>query len=214
MQVCPLCGASNGVRDHSANEVPCCGRCKQPLPLRAGTGIWRRIWPVLAFLAVVLGAFQVVYFSREYGFANADQSAACEVHVAPTNSVQDIFADRPQTSSLTVHPDAGSDYFLKVMQAGSMSLVATLFIHGGSIVEMPLPTGGYVIKGARGARWCGETNLFGQDTSVFCLHRRSDPGDRCSIYSFSRDDSQTIDFDLLSERGGDSEMKQIERTDF
>jgi hypothetical protein len=216
MQVCPLCGASNRVRDHSANEVPYCGRCKRPLPessaLRAG--IWRRIWPVVAFFAVGLGAFQVVYFSREEGAASPVQSPACEVHLVPTNSVQDIFADRPRTSLLTVYADAGANYLLKVMQAGSMSLVGTLFIYGGSRVEMPLPTGGYVIKGARGARWCGETNLFGEDTSVFCLHRRSEPTDRCSIYSFSQDDSQTIDFDLFSERGGDTEMKPIERTDF
>jgi len=216
MQVCPLCGASNRVRDHTASEVPHCGRCKRPLPesstLRAGTGIRRRIWPAVVFFAVALGALQVVYFSRENGSARPNQSAACEVHLAPTNSVQDIFADRPRTSSLTAHTDAGSDYFLKVMQPGSFSLVATLFIRGGSMVEMPLPTGGYLIKGASGAQWCGETDLFGQDTSVFCLHRRSEPDDRCSIYSFSPDDSWTID--LHSERGGDSEMKQIERTDF
>jgi hypothetical protein len=216
MQVCPLCGASNRVRDHSASEVPCCGRCKRPLPefsrLRAGTGIWRRIWPVVAFFAVGLGAFQVVYLSRENGSASPNRSAACEVHAAPPNSVQDIFAGRLRTSSLKVHPDAGSDYFLKVMQPGSLSLVATLFIHGGSIVEMPLPKGGYLIKGASGTRWCGETNLFGQDTSVFCLRRRSEPGDRCSIYSFSQDDGWTIE--LHSESGGDSEMKHIERTDF
>jgi hypothetical protein len=214
MQVCPLCGASNRVRNHSANEVPYCGRCKRPLPesSTSRSGIWRRIWRVVAFLAVVLGAFQVVYFSRENGSASPNQSAACEVHLAPTNSVQDIFSDRPRTSLLVVYADAGSDYFLKVMQPGSLSLVATLFVHGGSMVEMPLPTGGYLIKGASGARWCGETNLFGQDTSVFCLHRRSEPGDRCSIYSFSQDDSWTMD--LHSERGGDSEMKHIERTDF
>jgi hypothetical protein len=216
MQVCPLCGASNRVRDHSAEEVPYCGRCKRPLPessmLRAG--IWRRIWPVVAFFAAGLGVLQVVYFLREERAPSPNQSAACEVHLAPTNSVQDIFADRPRTSLLTVYADAGADYLLKVMQAGSMSLVGTLFIHGGSIVEMPLPTGGYVIKGARGDRWCGETNLFGEDTSVFCLRRRSEPADRCSIYSFSQDDNQTIDFDLLSERGGDLEMKPIERTDF
>jgi len=216
MQVCPLCGATNRVRDHSASEVPYCGRCNRPLPesstLRARTGIWRRIWPVVAFFAVGLGAFQVVYFSHENGSASPNQSSACQVYLAPTNSVQDIFADRPRTSLLTVRADSGSDYLLKVMQAGSMSLVATLFIHGGSMVEMPLPTGGYLIKGASGARWCGETNLFGQYTSAFCLHRRSEPGDRCSVYSFSQDESWTID--LHSERGGDSEMKHIERTDF
>jgi hypothetical protein len=214
MQVCPQCGASNRVRDHSASEVPHCGRCKRPLPESSTLrpGIWRRIGPKIAFLAVVLGAYQVFYFLREYGFAIPTQSAACEVHLPPPNSVQDIFAGRPRTSSLTVNSDAGSDYFLKVKQPGSLSLVATLFIHGGSMIEMRLPTGGYLIKGASGARWCGETNLFGQDTSTFCLHRRSEPGDRCSIYSFSQDESWTID--LHSERGGDSEMKHIERTDF
>jgi hypothetical protein len=217
MRVCPLCGASNHVGDHSASEVPYCGRCKRPLPesstLRAGTAIWRRIWPVVAFFAVGLGAFQVVDFSRENGSASPNQSAACEVlHLAPPNSIQDIFSDRPRTSSLTVHADAGSDYLLRVIQAGSMSLVATLFIHGASIVEMPLPTGRYLIRGASGARWCGETDLFGQDTSVFCLHRRSEPSDGCSTYSFSQDESWTID--LHTERGGDPEMKRIERTDF
>jgi hypothetical protein len=212
MMRCPQCGAINRVRDHSPSKVPTCGRCKRPLPesatLRAG--IWRRIWPVVAFFAVGLGAFQVIYFSREHGSANPNQSAACEVQLAPPNSVQDIFSDLPRTSLLTVHADAGSDYLLKVTQAGSLSLVATLFIHGGSLVEMPLPPGRYLIKGASGAQWCGETNLFGQDTSVFCLHRRSEPGDGCSMYSFSQDDSLTID--LYSERGGDSEMKHIERT--
>jgi hypothetical protein len=220
MQVCPWCGASNGVRDHSASEVPYCGRCNRPLEpstARTGTAIWRRIWPalvlpVVAFFALGLGAIQVGYFSLGNGSVSPNQSAGCEVDLEPTNGVQDIFADRPRTSSLTVHPDAGSDYFLKVMQPGSLSLVATLFIHGGSTVEMPLPTGGYVIKGASGAQWCGETNLFGQDTSVFCLHRRSDPGDRCSTYSFSQEKGWTID--LHSERGGDSEMRRIEWTDF
>jgi hypothetical protein len=214
MMRCPHCGASNRVRDHSASEVASCGRCKRPLSefstLRAGRR--RRIWPAVTFFAVVLGTFQFVYFSREHGSANPVQSTACEVHLAPPNSVQDIFSDRPRTSLLTAYADAGSDYFLKVMQPGSLSLVATLFVHGGSMVEMPLPTGRYLIKGASGARWCGETDLFGKDTSVYCLHRRTEPGDGCSTYSFSQDESRAID--LHSERGGDSEMKHIERTDF
>lgn len=210
MMKCPHCGAINRVRDHSAGEVPSCGVCRRQLPKSSArrAGIWRRIWPTAAFFAVVLGVFQVVYLSHEHGAANP----ACEFHVEPTIGVQDIFSDRPRTSSLKAHADVGSDYLLKVMQAGSTSLVATLFIHGGSMVEMSLPTGRYLIKGASGARWCGETDLFGQGTSVFCLHRRSEPGDGCSVYPFSPDDRWTID--LNSQTGGDLEMRRIESTDF
>jgi hypothetical protein len=43
--------------------------------------------------------------------------------------------------------------------------VLTVFVHGGSTVQIDVPLGTYIVKHAAGTKWYGYKHLFGPETS-------------------------------------------------
>lgn len=56
------------------------------------------------------------------------------------------------------------NYFIKISDAYSGKLAATLFLRAGTGIEVEMPLGNYTIKYAAGSKWYGDKHLFGPKT--------------------------------------------------
>lgn len=66
---------------------------------------------------------------------------------------------------LEIRSSRGSHYVVKLSDYYSGRSVLSVFVHGGSTVNLDVPLGTYKIKYASGDTWYGPDHLFGPDTS-------------------------------------------------
>lgn len=66
---------------------------------------------------------------------------------------------------LEIRSSRGSNYVVKLADYYSGRAVLSVFVHGGSSVNLDVPLGTYSIKYASGETWYGSEHLFGPDTS-------------------------------------------------
>ncbi len=60
--------------------------------------------------------------------------------------------------------EAGSDYFIKLVDVRTQNEILTAYIQGGRPFEVDVPLGTYELKYASGYTWYGPKYLFGPDT--------------------------------------------------
>lgn len=60
----------------------------------------------------------------------------------------------------------GSDYFAKLIDARTGVPVMTMFLNGGTPLEVEVPLGTFRLRYATGTRWQGEADLFGPETTT------------------------------------------------
>lgn len=71
-----------------------------------------------------------------------------------------------RSSLLTVKTAEGTDYLIKFISLIDETRYFSVFVRGGQILTITVPTGRFVGKYAQGLTWYGEQDLFGSDTSV------------------------------------------------
>lgn len=83
----------------------------------------------------------------------------------PYNGKVIKFTQLEAIAPFEIKSSTGSHYLVKLADAYSDSDVLTVFVHGGSTVQIDVPLGTYIVKYAAGTKWYGYKHLFGPETS-------------------------------------------------
>jgi len=83
----------------------------------------------------------------------------------PYNGKVIKFTQLETIAPFEIKSSTGSHYLVKLADAYSDSDVLTVFVHGGSTVQIDVPLGTYIVKYAAGTKWYGYKHLFGPETS-------------------------------------------------
>lgn len=68
---------------------------------------------------------------------------------------------------LEIRSSRGSHYVVKLSDYDSERELLSVFVHGGSTINLDVPLGTYSIKYASGDHWYGSTHLFGPETAYY-----------------------------------------------
>ena len=164
---CYLCGAEQTSRINSESEN---------FENNAGTTEKRKssgflVWIWIAMIGAASYLSYAIYSSH---MAKDDISQIIDLfrdgpsyteNQLPENGEMYSYAKNPRVAPLEVITLPGDNYLVKLVLANSQATVMTVFIHGGSTVNLDVPLGVYQIKFASGKQWYGYDKLFGQKTS-------------------------------------------------
>lgn len=106
-----------------------------------------------------------------------------------------------------VAQDANRHYYVKVVRAGTDSVVVTAFVRGGETLNAHAPLGFYTLRYASGREWYGPEYLFGSDTAYF---ETVIP----FTFRFIDDGVAGYDIDLGSRGGSYPRFNQLDAADF
>ena len=73
------------------------------------------------------------------------------------------YAER--VAPLEIKAGAGGHYVVKLVDAYRKTPVMSVFVRGGSTVNVDVPLGTFEVRYASGEKWYGDEHLFGPDTS-------------------------------------------------
>jgi hypothetical protein len=211
----PDCGTLNRVPGHSITKIARCGKCHTALPESAPIKSLQQLYRFrkFAFLAVIglVVALANLVPSSSQSPKSSPAADICATRHQPSQGPYFLYGAFPQIAPLTVKTAIGSDYFVKMEEAGSGLPVVALFIHGGSSVTANMPLGSFVLKYAAGTFWCGPKELFGSDTSTFKAN---------DVFTFEREftgdgyTTTTWEVELIKQVGGNLRTHSIPRHDF
>ena len=107
---------------------------------------------------------------------------------------------------LKIVSGSADNYFLKLVD-GDGKTVGTLFLRGGSSLNVDAPLGTYTLKYAYGKTWYGPQYLFGPETRYVALN---------STFSFERkgDEVSGVEISLLKQKNGNLDDHPIAVDDF
>jgi hypothetical protein len=119
----------------------------------------------------------------------------------------------PAIAPFKVETPEEADYLLKLVNVQDDGEEMLIYVRGGSTYETKVPLGTYHIRGASGAFWYGEKDLFGEETSYFKLSDSSGLDDE---FKFERKGNQVEGYSLklIKQRDGNLDTKPIDRGDF
>ena len=198
--ICSRCGALNRVRNYDVQKAPVCGRCSGALKEKQSVIAKRAIWRSRKRLAG--GALLLSAAAGVAGIALNEQSKplpSCTV-AQPATGRYARFDRSPLIAPLTIRTGLGTNYFIKIEDAGTKRTVMTLFARGGETIEQKMPAGLFKLKYATGDRWCGEQQLFGSETAV---------NETDKIFVF--DQQHTYFVELISQKNGNLPVRSISR---
>jgi hypothetical protein len=163
---CSFCGTLNRVTSFSVRKVPWCGRCGKPLPeprlIRALRVVYR--YPrALFFLCLV--SF-LLWAGRDSFIDAFSMTLSCPAQQEPVAGIYARYSNLPRPAELTFDAPFGTNYFVRLVDAQNETPVISYFVRGGQPLATTAPTGRFILKAASGEHWCGESNLFGGDTSI------------------------------------------------
>ena len=87
-----------------------------------------------------------------------------ELLLPPTGEFR-IFTGRERLAPFQIKSSTGANYLIKLDDSRTGAAVQTIFIRGGSTVDVDVPLGTYTVKYASGDKWYGYTHLFGPNAS-------------------------------------------------
>jgi hypothetical protein len=136
-------------------------------------------------------------------------SSACAQ--PPTQGIYAISDNSQRVARLTIRVASGANYFVKLEHAATGRPAMSFFIYGGSTLEAMVPIGDFTLKYATGKMWCGEAELFGQDTLTNKAERtlrfeRLPTGDGYTLRGWV--------VDLVLHKGGNLRTARIPRETF
>ena len=82
----------------------------------------------------------------------------------PMNGSVTSYTQNERIAPFKVRTSVGSNYWLKLVDVSTNKDVLCFFVLGGTVVEIDVPLGSYVLKYATGDKWYGEKHLFGPYT--------------------------------------------------
>lgn len=83
----------------------------------------------------------------------------------PENGEVVSYTDSRAVAPFEIKSDYGTNYLVKLTKAADGEPVQTIFVRGGSAVEVEVPSGTFHVKYAAGQKWYGYKHLFGPSTS-------------------------------------------------
>lgn len=75
------------------------------------------------------------------------------------------YTGRRRLAPFEIKSSTGTHYLIKLDDSRTGATVQTIFVCGGSTVEVDVPLGTYTVKYASGDKWYGYKHLFGPNTS-------------------------------------------------
>jgi hypothetical protein len=220
---CPNCEAINRVDKYYLSKIPQCGNCHKKLPEPIRIKIERKVhrYRRSAGLAVVAALVLLLVQPWEPVVRPTIQipapapvqisSVACSFLPQPAQGIFEDYDSSPHVAQFTVRTSAGSSYFVKLEEAVTRRPVMTFFINGGSKITERVPLGRFVVKYATGQSWCGDNDLFGDDTTTNTadddlLFERHYTGDGYSTSGWT--------IELIQQRGGNLRTHRIPKNEF
>ena len=213
---CESCGTLNRVSPYSIRQIPKCGRCQEALPenmtFKLVRGLYRSPSHFLRLLLIASPLLLFAWVGLGLPSPNTVASTAGNQCVGRPQPRQGIYRwYGPDWGSdlaeLTIKTSVGKNYFIRLEDL-SRRPARTYFMRGGTTETFPVPLGTFRLKYAVGSEWCGDSQLFGNDT----------------IYS-AADDSFTFEetpghypthwtVELILQPHGNLRTQQITRADF
>jgi hypothetical protein len=86
-----------------------------------------------------------------------------ELPLPPNGKIQ-TYTSGAGLAPFEIKSSVGSSYLVKLTDVSTGQPVLTVFVRGGSSVELKVPLGTYVVKYAAGDKWYGYTHFFGPST--------------------------------------------------
>jgi hypothetical protein len=200
---CPFCGTLNRIASFSVRKVPWCGKCGKPLPEPRLISILRLVYRyprALLFFCVV--SF-LLWAGRESLIDTLSMSLSCPARQDPSAGIYARYSNLPRPVQLTIDAPFGTNYFVKLVDAQGETPAISYFVRGGQPLATTAPAGQFVLKAASGEHWCGESNLFGGDTSIVETGR---------AVTFASDEIHTIS--LHPRPNGNLPVRTIGRANF
>lgn len=187
---CKHCGTENRVGEVPPGRKAVCGSCRsvlgiveRPRPPKRTAKLSGAAWAWIAILGIGLVAWIADSSrsgSRNESTSSSDYSSSSSRQIPPTPP-KPVFTEPEQSlpahgkitrysdgdpiAPLEIRSSGGSNYVVKLSDCYSGRAVLSVFVHGGSTVNLDVPIGTYKIKYASGERWYGSTHLFGPDTA-------------------------------------------------
>ena len=170
---CASCKAVNRIGPYGVALIPRCGKCQSALPETAFRKAVRHIFRSrrLVGIAAVAAIILAIYWN-----APPKPTSVAQRRSEPI-SVSCVTGSRPQTgvyrnydlsasliAPLEIRTAAGANYFVKLESSTTGNPIQTFFIRGGQTMQSNVPLGQFVLKYATGNVWCGENDLFGNET--------------------------------------------------
>ena len=87
--------------------------------------------------------------------------------VLPPHGKITWYSNGDPIAPLEIRSSRGSHYVVKLSDYYSKREVLSVFVHGGSTINLDVPLGTYRITYASGEHWYGPTHLFGPETACF-----------------------------------------------
>ena len=189
---CLACGTKNRIRRDLPAGVSRCGACKALLVYAPPESLLLRVIDAAPELSLRLlrgaTAITLLAFPAWVGYI-ASQHPSPREFASPRSSSPPVpqprptpqpfpepelptpetgevvrYTDAPATAPLGIKSDLGNHYLVKLSTAPGNEPVQTIFIRGGSPVEVKVPLGTFHIKYACGQKWYGYEHLFGPST--------------------------------------------------
>jgi hypothetical protein len=220
---CQSCGTMNRIpNDYAVTQRPRCGKCKIALPesFLVKAGRTRRRWPNvfgLLFLLLFLwggGLILFVLFPSDGTSPSPPRSGPRIIESAPVNlcveqpsprqGVYQNYDRSPRLIKFTIKTASGSNYFVKLAEAGSNLPVMTFFVNGGSSITEYVPLGNFILKYTTGRSWCGDNDIFGTDADTFEANEE---------FLFDENSPGWI-VELIYQPGGNLQTHRIPRSEF
>ena len=171
---CTSCKAINRIGPYGIASVPRCGKCRAILPETTFRKAIRRICQFRGFsgIAVIAGIFALAVWPtppKESGSVSFPRKQAISVGCTalkrpPTGVYRNYDLSSDLVAPLEIQTAAGANYFIKLEDSVTHKPIQTFFIRGGQTMESNVPLGQFVLKYATGSSWCGEDDLFGNET--------------------------------------------------
>lgn len=86
-----------------------------------------------------------------------------ELTMPQTGTVID-YSTAERVAPFEIKSSFGSNYLVKLVDSVYQQPVLTVFVRGGTTVNIDVPLGNYIVKYAAGDRWYGYEHLFGPET--------------------------------------------------
>lgn len=223
--LCFDCGTRNRIEDGRDRAKAKCGKCSAYLfPDAQNTSVAKpsksytnkpdsgadkssgdKTWYVVAAIVAILALVAILGSNNNNSFRNSNLPPS----VSQRPGIVSNWTGRQPVAPFEIITERGQNYYVKLVDSSSGRDAVSIYVTGGSRIEVNVPLGAYKIKYAVGSTWRGERHLFGPGNHTqffaandeFYFQRRAD-----GIYGYT--------IELIAQSGGNLHTYQINSNNF
>lgn len=158
---------------YSIRKIPQCGKCHIALPESEARAFFRRLYKLRRpfLLTIFFAGFSLFVGSALFVSFRPPSAIAPQRHVPcralplPRAGVYAVAAGSRLIAEFTIRTTTGASYLINLDDPTTGLSAVSYFVHGGYELEDFAPLGTFRLKYAAGQSWCGDQELFGDDTS-------------------------------------------------